>query len=1419
MKRVTALILAVVMVFSTLSISGSYETRVEASERVTVLSNNFDSDTEGWQGRGATVVHNSTEGYDSPGSIYVSERTANWAGGQYDALNLLETGTEVEISLWVKHTTDTAIQMTLAVENTVSDTTNYTWVNNNDAVQADTWTLMEGSFLVESADDFTKALIYVEAADPDVSYYLDDVKISKVASDSDTTVSTPEVVTDAALSILLTHDFEEDQNGWVGRGDALAAVSDLEAQEGSQSLHVTERTANWQGAQVDALSFLDLNTDYELSTYVWFDGADGATDTFKLSVQKVIDGTMGWDTVSEVVATANTWTELKGSYKLTTEGEVTEYTIYVEAADLSHDYYVDYFTVGGNWSGQSFDFEDGIQGFQPRIGEEVLTSEAPGKSGEKSLKVAERAFNYSGAKYDLLNKMQVGATYTVEAWLYQTSGTDQSISLTMEKSAGSTAYDYITGGTIPSDTWTKISGEYSLSATTDITALSVYFEATEPSLDFYVDDMSIALVDDSEPLAIQTDIPSVKDIYTGKFSIGAAVSDSIFSTQVMQDVTNKHFSSITAENSMKPETMLPENNRGSIDFTMADQYEAYATDHGIGLRGHTLVWHSQTPDWFFTENYEDLEEDHSNLASREVMLERMENYVKTVTQRYNDSSVYAWDVVNEAIDTSQADNMRRSLWYETVGPDFVEKAFGFARTYSDAKLFYNDYGVNESNKRAAIAALVAGLQDKGLIDGVGIQSHINIDTPTVAGFETTIEVFEAMGLEIQLTELDMDIYGNDSLSFSSISEEILVRQGYKYKALFEMFEAHSDSITNITFWGVTDKASWLNSFPVNRKNWPLLFDENYQVKYAYWGIVDPSRLPILTNVYGAREATIDLSVKESLSDRIQTSLVIAKDGGQAGELKLHWDQDTLYMTAVINDDVVNSEDSLTLAYVDGSIKTVEIYRDGRLELDGRNIGHEGNERNMKLYPNGPVTLKARIADEGDVYRLYAAIPMADLENSQTMAMDFIVVDGSSHNHWNDVTGSMPLVDANFGSVTLLKGIQHTEARRGTPVIDGAVDTTWQYANKVLVDQFTEGSEGASGSAYTMWDKDFLYVLINVVDTNLSKVSVNPWEQDSVEIFIDENNNRTTDYEVDDVQYRVNFDNEVTIGGGPSESGFVSATSLTDTGYIVELAIPYNLEEKKQGDLIGFDVQINDDNGAGTRTSVVNWNDLSGSGWRNTTEFGALLFINTKAKATTSSSSKDKHTNDDEEEVAVSSELPSKTVTVERFKDVSPKAWYFSGIDLMRSKGIFNGYPDGSFKPEKAMSRGEVAKVLVKVLNLEASDVPTSEGDAWYATYGGIMSSLGLMESDTEGNFDGDIEITREEMAVILYKSRSYLTLVAFDRPTTFIDESAISEKALEAVRYMAEYGIFQGDEEGRFMPSRILKRSEIAIIIERLIVE
>lgn len=330
----------------------------------------------------------------------------------------------------------------------------------------------------------------------------------------------------------------------------------------------------------------------------------------------------------------------------------------------------------------------------------------------------------------------------------------------------------------------------------------------------------------------------LKGYYQNYFPIGVAVTAQNLQNKELATFILSQFNSLTPENAMKMAPIHPEENR--YNWKDADSIVSFAQAHGLKVRGHNLCWHEQTPSWLFKD-------DQGNEVTKEVLLKRLKDHINTVVNRYK-GKIYAWDVVNEAIDDDSTKFLRNSLWYKICGEDFIIKAFEYAHEADpNAVLFYNDYNTERPEKRERVYRLLKQLVDaKVPINAVGIQAHWSIYEPDQKDLVETIKKFSSLGLKIQITEMDISVYpweknrralrdGEKGI----FTPELDQKQADKYAMAFKIFRKYKNVITGVTFWNISDNNTWLDHYPViGRKNFPLLFDPSLQPKKAYWSVVD-----------------------------------------------------------------------------------------------------------------------------------------------------------------------------------------------------------------------------------------------------------------------------------------------------------------------------------------------------------------------------------------------------------------------------------------------------------------------------------------------------------------------------------------------------------------------------------------------------
>lgn len=343
--------------------------------------------------------------------------------------------------------------------------------------------------------------------------------------------------------------------------------------------------------------------------------------------------------------------------------------------------------------------------------------------------------------------------------------------------------------------------------------------------------------------------PALKSTFADSFKMGVAVNQDIVTGQntAAQSIIAKQFNTVTLENAMKAEVIYPQ--QGKVDFSGADAFIDFAKQNNMFTVGHTLVWHNQTPDWFFTNS-----KNEPNTPAEQ--LEQMRKHIELVAGRYK-NKVDAWDVVNEVI--ADDGSYRPTVWVNRVGDGdtMVKAAFKYAQQYSpNTELYYNDFNAWRPEKRDGIIRMIKMLQKEGIrIDGIGIQAHWGLNFPKMQYIEQAIDAYAALGIKVMITELDIDVLpltkegqitGTDMMKpqfqleefetyldpyKNGLPSDVEAQLNARYKALFELFYAKRDKIDRVTFWGLHDGMSWKNDYPIpNRTNYPLLWNRNLTPK-------------------------------------------------------------------------------------------------------------------------------------------------------------------------------------------------------------------------------------------------------------------------------------------------------------------------------------------------------------------------------------------------------------------------------------------------------------------------------------------------------------------------------------------------------------------------------------------------------------
>ncbi len=467
-------------------------------------------------------------------------------------------------------------------------------------------------------------------------------------------------------------------------------------------------------------------------------------------------------------------------------------------------------------------------------GDTVLEIIPDGVNNSNALKISNRTDSWNGVNFEADafrgNSIKVNAAI-------KSAGPATRISIQYDVD-GNTTYNWIVSVATGSDSFITANGAYDVPGNAE--NIIIYIEGDTLD-DIFLDNFTAEIdgtyiAPDAIAAPASVDIsayPSLKNLYEDYFHMGVAINPAIVSNENFSSLVCSQFDSITLENNLKPESIIDKEatladldaNRSQLvlDFTTAKAELDWAASQGMTIRGHTLIWHSQTPNWIFYKDYDI----NGELADRTLMLTRMENYIKDVFA-WADTNYpglfSAWDIVNEAI----ADNggLRDSLWRQTIGDDYIEQAFAFARKYApaDIELFYNDYNSYQGLKQGYIIEVLEPIAAAGNLDGVGMQGHISTSVKPELFIKALEKYANQLNVVIHVTELDIVMPNTPAAEYD---------QGAYHQNLFSTFiEAKKAGIPleSVSFWGLTDTLSWKS----NDK--PLLFRGDLSAKPAFYGV-------------------------------------------------------------------------------------------------------------------------------------------------------------------------------------------------------------------------------------------------------------------------------------------------------------------------------------------------------------------------------------------------------------------------------------------------------------------------------------------------------------------------------------------------------------------------------------------------------
>jgi endo-1,4-beta-xylanase len=827
----------------------------------------FENGAQGWTGfNGATVQSSTDAAHSGTQSLLTTTNASGASGPSLTVTGLLLPGAKYTITGWVMLTSgETATNANFTMKRSdpsCSAGTCYDTIGSYQVPITDSgWMQIGGAYTVSATA--TGLTLYAQLVGPTAaqSFYLDDVVITETAPPPG---GTP----------VATYTFQDGGlDGWEPFGSVTLTntVSPIADPVGNaHSLLTSGRTATFMGPSLNLLNVSGVvaGAIYRVTAYVLLAAPDSSNPTVTISTKRTDCSTSSGafsNLVTSAALSGTVWTKVQGTLAFNDlPGPPTSLTLYFQSSSATDSFYISDVVIGEiapppvpisqqDNTGITSNFEDGgLDGWSGRAGSTLTNTTAEAHAGSHSLLITGRTHNYDGPQISVANKMYAGSQYAISVWvkLLPTDGSIHIINMSLQTTlAGTTSFPGVNGfpgAQITADgNWHEISvPRFNMANAYDPGAAFLYLQTFPSSgndlVSFYIDDFQLTYL---APPIIQTDIPSIFERFEDFFPVGGEV-DSIDLSGPHAELLTKHFNSIVSGNDMKWSSV--ERTKGSFSYGAADAEVGEAVCHNMKIRGHNLVWATgnQTPSYAFGDGT-------NSPANQATVTANIQEHIQNEVTHFGDK-VYVWDVVNEPIDPHQPDCLAHGPFYNVLGKSYIDIALQAARQYAPpgTKLFLNDYSTADPAKLACLVKVVQDLQSRGIpIDGVGHEMHNNINYPSVSAMETAIKTVAQLGIDQQVTELDLSVYkaGDNTSNYGAnggtVPPSILAQQGYLYWHYFQLFRRMHRHLSGVTFWGIADDDTWLDSFPINRLNLPLPFDTSLQAKPAYWGIVDPDELP------------------------------------------------------------------------------------------------------------------------------------------------------------------------------------------------------------------------------------------------------------------------------------------------------------------------------------------------------------------------------------------------------------------------------------------------------------------------------------------------------------------------------------------------------------------------------------------------
>lgn len=1226
-SRFLAMMLSVAMVVpGTAFVPAEYSGSIEALAATNDIAEDFESGEPKGYVRGSGSLTVVEEGHAGK-ALQLSGRTQNWHTYAYDVSAY--AGATANISVFMK-TEDK--QIVCEVTGTGSDSKDYyNWLLNTDVKEGE-WTALSGTVTIPEGakelyfstgsgtadyliDDVNIEIVEAESSEGAVSKDYTFDKLTLAAADDEETGATAAIGEDGKLSVTMTRQYgqvffrlPEELAGMIITGIRLN-VAEGSSQAGLSPKLLSEADFNTDQRNGDvgvAYGSNTLNaTSDDLGKTARYVGimttseatpATPITMTFDSitinakSAERVIDAK------KDIMAGFNGnfentgyWNDVKWRDE-TKEDSLIAYCSYSEKDPAPKktlgSKYMRASSVSANTVSPNTVSPNGLEGEAV-----VPTVQMNYKTGITADKAYEFTYYARIADSAKVSTPKVSMSVLVHDSDYKNQ---ESAQITYDESYELT------------DAWQKVSGTMVIAENAnELPESQIRFEGSA-GITFDIDNLQIA---EMRIPKVDMTIPDlheeVQKTGNGVEYMGVALPVSSLDNENTMKLVEKHFNSVTCENEMKPESILGSGEPGvstleelesKLNFESADKVARHFAEYNknnpsepIKMRGHVFVWHSQTPTWWFREDFKS----DGAYVSKEEMNKRIDWYIEKVGKHFDTEFpglIYAWDVVNEQ--ASDAGGIRMGTdWAAIYGgsTEYILQAFKSADQYlaKDTILFYNDYNDCDPVKAATICRFLKEIREvltEGRKLGAGMQGHHDMLTPTYETIETATRKYAEIADVVHITELDI----KSSVGFDGKDLETeFTKEGHRYKDIYEIVrkinEEHKNNprslkgyVQNITIWGTHDPVSWLKtsnsvggSADGKTPQYPLLFDDYYGAKPAYWAFVNASQLEPLVRDVNAMQ-TDKFEYANAIRFAAGTDDVIIRPIWNANELKVQV--------------VVKSEktaDSEIILYVDPA--------NSKGDKTGDFVRKNATGEELKDVDGG--------------YKAEFEVPMT-LNPLDKVSFDVVVKKDGNTYSYNDTTNNQENSSKYYAVLSMKPFMAIT---KGSAIIDGDI-AEWKDIPASKLEVKSGSALTTTAETKVSWDADNLYVMLDVTDDALDDTASDAYQQDSTEIFIDELNEKSGSFDDNDKQYRVSYKNLQTFNGTSCKAeNIVSATKEKEDGkgYYIETAIKWTALSPEAGKLIGLDVQINDAKD-GSRLGTLNWYDASGNGYQNPSVYGTAV---------------------------------------------------------------------------------------------------------------------------------------------------------------------------------------------------------------------